>query len=229
MPVCGSCTTELSTSRLSGVQGVICWCGSGSGVFWERVHGLTCFQESECFPSPELFQSKVSHLLGEENNNNNSSSNNNNKNKGSLWEHTATSSQNKFLARLSCLLILKFRWFARSRASVLEREVSPRSSSYLPPSVLHREEGDSCISKIPGTSPLRLRELQTLKMQLNSAQRPPVKVVVVWHSTFSRQELSSSSWCSANAPLFLLWCKNTNFCFSLPLSTDLTYSNSISP
>lgn len=100
--------------------------------FSARVHVLTCLQEPECFPSPELLQSKDFSASWEKN------------------QREPASGYSKFfsehvLARLSCLLILNFWWFARSRASVFEREVFPRAQILFlptsPPSILCREDG----------------------------------------------------------------------------------------
>ena len=120
---------------------------------------------------------------------------------------TASSLQNTFLARLSCLLILNLWWFARSRASVLHHEIFPRAqrfSSCLPPLFCEeRMETYASVRYLAYLYDFSFRELQTLQRQ-SSAQ---VSAFPLQSWLFSRQDLSTSSWLSTNTPLFLLLCK----------------------
>ena len=115
---------------------------------------LTCFQEPECFPSPEPLQCKVFSASWE-------------KTKWSSRVDTASSLQNTFLARLSCLLILNLWWFARSTASILQHEIFPRAQRFssCPPPVFcaERMETLALVRYLAHLYDFSFRELQTLR------------------------------------------------------------------
>ena len=112
------------------------------------------FRSPNAFPAQNHYSPRFSQLLGK-------------KTKGSSRVDTASSLQNTFLARLSCLLILNLWWFARSRASILQHEIFPRAQRFssCPPPVFcaERMETLALVRYLAHLYDFSFRELQTLR------------------------------------------------------------------
>ena len=112
------------------------------------------FRNLNAFPAQSHYSPRFSQLLGK-------------KTKGSSRVDTASSLQNTFLARLTCLLILNLWWFARSRASVLQHEIFPRAQRFssCPPPLFcaERMETLALVRYLAHLYEFSFREFQTLR------------------------------------------------------------------